>query len=182
MALSRKAKIGLGVLAGGAALLALGGAANAGGGGTGNTELPPRDPDCPRGFHREAPGGPCIADPLPPPTQRKIKDYVGSGWNWTRKDVFPTQQSFVDTLYNLGYPVQLSWDVLSGNFMQKVGWFQADYNAVISAFGYEGAKLIVDNLIGKNTIPALIRTEAIEDELGESWLTLVAQARSGNVA
>lgn len=131
---------------------------------------PDPDPASPR-------ADPDPAEPPPPPPNPLIKDYVGSGYNWPRRDRFPNEQSFGTHMLALGYqtnPLAPNWSVISAGFMTLVRRFQRDYNKVRLTIANPGPSLSPDGLIGKNTINALLAAQQWAALGAMSWQQLVA--------
>lgn len=130
--------------------------------------------------------------PPPPKTNKKLV-YVGSGWKWPRPDRFPTEKSFGEALSTLGYGAAVflpGWEVTSTDTMGTVMMFQVDYTAVREyAFlkskaqfgtGTEiGPPVVVDGLIGENTIRALIfALDFMENYPDDHWIAYVTDAKN----
>jgi hypothetical protein len=118
-------------------------------------------------------------------SSRKKRTYVGSGWGWPERNLFPTEISFGEAFAKLGYGAAYGlpgWEILSAETMNTVRAFQRDFNEVRIAFGIRPLidELKVDGLIGTNTIRAIkfaLERTAVEDD---SWIGLVADARLRN--
>lgn len=88
------------------------------------------------------------ANPLPVPfpgpgSRPLIQNYVGSGWSWPLRDLFPTEGAFIYYLKALGFNAS-GLHVLTAANMNAVRGFQAHH-----------PPLVQDGLIGINTISAL---------------------------
>jgi len=116
-------------------------------------------------------------EPPPPPPPGGVKNYVGSGYNWPRRDRFPTVDSFSLYLNGMGYPVLMpvaGFNVLSSSTMNQVRRFQRDYNVVRLTAANPNPRISEDGLVGKGTIAAMIAAESWKIVAGMPWLQLVA--------
>ena len=116
-------------------------------------------------------------EPPPPPPPAGKKNYVGSGYNWPRRDRFPTVDSFSLYLNGMGYPVLMpvaGFNVLSSSTMNQVRRFQRDYNVVRLTAANPNPRISEDGLVGKGTIAAMIAAESWKIVAGMPWLQLVA--------
>jgi hypothetical protein len=118
-------------------------------------------------------------------SSRKKRDYVGSGWDWPRRSIFPTELSFGAALAELGYGAAYGlpdWEILSAETIETVRAFQRDFNEVRRALGIGSivGELDDDGLIGEETIRAMeFALDHTRDE-GDSWILLVRDARLHN--
>lgn len=112
---------------------------------------------------------------------RSRRQYVGSGWSWPHRSLFPTEESFGEALARLGYGSAVGlpeWEILSEQTMSTVRAFQSDFNAVRTAMALKSLapELSVDGLIGESTIDAL--RFALDYNADYPWLAIAhASAR-----
>lgn len=174
MAMSRGAKIGLGVGVVALALLALGGAAIA-------DDVVDDDDDDDDDDVDDDDDDDIPDEPPPPPADPKKNNYVGApGYSWPHKDRFPNERSFGLFLQQLGYntnPGLADWSPISAATMVVVRQFQRDYNVARLAQTVDEPapkSLSTDGLIGKNTIGAMLNAERWIIALAIPWQDLVA--------
>lgn len=109
--------------------------------------------------------------------------YVGSGWTgWSRKDLFPTEGSFLPALGHLGY--EPGGSILDDNTRSSVTDFQVDFNEVLAwwqantpAFkGY--SPLDFSGLIDAATVDALWQAQSMQDTTQKKpWPQIVAESQ-----
>lgn len=181
--MNRKALVGLGVLGLGLAGLAASRRSSANDGRI----------DPPTGPGGEEPGR--IDPPVePPPTlpPGNVKNYVGSGWQWSGalKQAFPQPVSIGMALFGLGYPVNFANDgdtpstqpfnMISAHNMTIVREFQRDYNVAAKAQTVDAspspASLDDDGLVANLTMRAILNAQRWARELGLQWADVVALA------
>ncbi len=117
--------------------------------------------------------------------RRNKRTYVGSGWDWTQRNLFPTEMSFGETLAKLGYGAAYGlpgWNILSVATMETIRQFQRDFNEIRRAFKFRSLvdELDVDGLIGENTIRAFDFALEQNRREDDSWIALVYDARTVN--
>lgn len=117
--------------------------------------------------------------------KRRKRNYVGSGWDWPQRNLFPTEQSFGEALAKLGYGAAYGlpgWEILSVETMATVAAFQRDFNEVRRAFQLQAIvpELDADGLIGEGTIGALKFALDQNYRPDDSWIALVHDARMKN--
>lgn len=113
------------------------------------------------------------------------RQYVGTGWKWPRSDVFPDEMSFGHSLNTLGYGAAVGmpgWEPTSKETMATVLQFQQDYNTVFEAAKRLGLQigpkpLVLDGLIGKDTVNALVYA-VNNNNLKGPWIETVSDARA----
>jgi hypothetical protein len=115
----------------------------------------------------------------PPPPPAGLKNYVGSGYNWPRKDRFPNEIAFAVLLNLFGYNANAALSIISQVNMTAVRQYQRDYNTVLATVpNPPTGKLAEDGLIGKNTIGAMLVSEAWVNTLGKPFPAIVAEAKA----
>lgn len=116
---------------------------------------------------------------------RHRRNYVGSGWDWPKRNRFPTEESFAVAFKNLGYGsswVISGWGVLSEEAMEVVRSFQRDFNEVRIAYNLQILieELDADGLIGQDTIQAIEFALEQNERPNDSWSAVVQDARTFN--
>lgn len=117
--------------------------------------------------------------------QHNRRTYVGSGWAWPKRNLFPSEMSFGEALAELGYGSAYGlpdWEILSEATMETVRAFQRDFNEVRRAFKLHSLvdELSIDGLIGENTIRAFEFALDHNRVSDDSWIALVHDARMFN--
>ncbi len=122
------------------------------------------------------PTGP--TEPPPPKPSSKLKNYVGSGYDWPNKTRFPNEASFAMTLNVWGYSASVTKSMISEQNMIAVRKFQRDFNVVRKTVNEPPPGLLEDGLIGAGTIKGMLTVEAWVNFSGKPWPTMVAEAKA----
>lgn len=181
MALSKGAKVGIGLAVVGGGLLLFGGAASAK-----PTVVFPVFPVEPIVDPVQPPvQPPPIVDPVPPPPKPNAKkNFVGSGWNWPRRERFPNVASFVVFLNTYGYAATVAQNIVSDQNRAAIRKFQQDFNLVRAHRAKQGpvalGAIATDGLIGVGTINAMLQAEAWVNQFASPWQGIVSQVKAAN--